>query len=73
MGDGRGGGEGKISLPASFVCLQNLYTRWTGAMFGVVGCKLIDTCQSKVLFLSNLSNHSAGGRTCDLERKWQAC
>ena len=50
---GKGGGRGEeiIRLPAGLVRLQNLYTRWTGALIGAVGCNLIDACQSKVVFL----------------------
>ena len=51
MGKGGGAGKEKIRLPAGFVGLQNPYTRWTGALIGAVGCKLIDACQSKVVFL----------------------
>ena len=43
---GREGG-GKIRLPAGFVRFQNPYTRWTGALIGAVGCKLVDACQSR--------------------------
>ena len=49
-GPGGGGGEGKIHLPAGVVRLQNPYTRWTGALIGAVGCKLIDACQSTGFF-----------------------
>ena len=51
MGKGGGGGEEKICLPAGFVRLRNLFTIWMGALIGTVGCKLIDACQSKVVFL----------------------
>ena len=58
-GPGGGGGEGKIRLPAGFVCLQNPYTRWTGA----VGCKLIDACQATGFLFPAVRG---AGDTCDL-------
>ena len=55
MGKGGGGGEEKICLPAGLVHLRNLFTIWMGALIGRVGCKLIDACQSKVVFLPTMT------------------
>ena len=51
MGNVGGEGKKKTRLPTGLVVLQNTYTRWTGPLIGVVGCKLIDVCQSEVVFL----------------------
>ena len=62
-GPGGGGGKGKIRLPAGFVRLQNPYTRWTGALIGAVGCKLIDACQATGFLFPAVRG---AGDTCNL-------
>ena len=67
MSQGEGEGKEKYPCPRGlFVCKIYPYTRWTGALIGAVGCKLIDACQSRVGFFSAVRRAE---ETCDLDRK----
>ena len=69
MGQGEGEGKEKYACPWGFVRLQNPYTRWTGALIGAVGCKLIDACQATGFLFPAVRGV---GDTCDLHcRKWR--
>ena len=51
MKEGGGGEKGKICLPALLVCLQNLYTGWTGSLIGAVGVCLTFAVHSVTLVI----------------------
>ena len=46
IGEGGGGGERKIRLPALIVRLRNSVRPRTESLIGAAGCTQIDTCQS---------------------------